>query len=1158
MALPSAPERYYGVRPAILDPCAGEGEALCGLVEAWENESPGWRWDVHGYELEATRAKTLGERLGTGSYKPAQADAFCLEWRGKATVVYANAPYDTHPVHGRLEHAFLLRFTDALHAGNGYLLFLIPAYALAASASHLSEQFGDIRCYRLPEPEFLVYKQVLVVARRLEEPLPPNDTAELIRAWASDPSLLPELEERCSSPLVMRFASHYGFDATVREVDVAAAAAGFAAWEGTPAAVEQSIDGILGVRVDTILPVKPAHIALALAAGHFNGHELAPNDPDLHPPILAKGVFRREDVVVDEKRDKEGETTAYVKVERPRLDLSILDLETYRYHRLEAGVTPSRSRNLADWTAADVMQNYDGGLAELLRKQFPPLHDPTNPDHTIALPALARAPFRSQSHAIQAALKMLALGQQPIFDAEVGTGKSTMTVYIAMALSPAWHAQTSAELARLGFGKVPLVKKTLIVCPPHLVATWEKEIRASVPDARIVEVRGMRDLERDGEWYILSRETAKLGPSIVGIAGRCPGCGAPVKDSAEVNATKRLRCQDRHRAPSRARDPKTGRVRNRLAQMAETLAAALRPVRGGAEVVRACLPRRLASWTTKHDGEIRKELAVDVLGELLQLLSVPLNERGMSEWELAECIENMALGLGVAAEIADAVEERKAGLGYAAEATLRTLRTEPAEDEAPEDRLLTVVEKLRALGKWRKSGPCGEPLFGCKPPRRYPLARYILRRCRGMFSLAVLDEGHEFQHGGSAQSKAAARVTALPGVPTMLLSGSLCNGYASSVFNSLWMLSERFRREFEREEKARFSRMYGYQKVLVDAEKEERKVDARFGSQSDRELEGRTVIGEAAGATPALILRHLLGACVVLHKADLEQDLPPMTETPVALEPETPDDEAMLAEYKRLQETLIKQIAADRFEPELAGRLLGALVDLMSYPDRCTDDLPPYEITYPESCGGGSIAVAKMFPRSWRTRKERYLLATLRERLRRGERCIVFVTHTQTGLAERVLRLIRNDITLDAAYMDVKKVGTKKRSAWIEEQVRKGTRVLVCNPTSVKTGLNGLVAFSTAIWQEIDYSAQTWRQANGRLHRPGQEHDVTILLPYHAGTAQEIAVELVAAKVGASEQVDGLSLESALSAAGASSDDGAAAALAIGEQVYRKLAGTRA
>jgi hypothetical protein len=71
------------------------------------------------------------------------------------------------------------------------------------------------------------------------------------------------------------------------------------------------------------------------------------------------------------------------------------------------------------------------------------------------------------------------------------------------------------------------------------------------------------------------------------------------------------------------------------------------------------------------------------------------------------------------------------------------------------------------------------------------------------------------------------------------------------------------------------------------------------------------------------------------------------------------------------------------------------------------------------------------------------------------------------------------------------------------------------------------------------------------VDRIGQTQDVLIEIPFYANTPQKTALDLVAAKVSASEQVDGLSIESALeSVAAGDDDDGIRAAMSMGQALY--------
>ncbi len=121
--------------------------------------------------------------------------------------------------------------------------------------------------------------------------------------------------------------------------------------------------------------------------------------------------------------------------------------------------------------------------------------------------------------------------------------------------------------------------------------------------------------------------------------------------------------------------------------------------------------------------------------------------------------------------------------------------------------------------------------------------------------------------------------------------------------------------------------------------------------------------------------------------------------------------------------------------------------------------------------------------------------------------------------------------------------------------IAKKKKVLICNPKAVETGLNNLTYFSTGIWvQNPNANAIMLQQANGRLHRPGQKSDeVRVFLPYYADTTQEAQFTLLAHKIAASQQTDGLDVTNALVAAGAGIDDDAIDAMALGQAIYNMM-----
>jgi uncharacterized methyltransferase DUF6094 len=744
----------------LLDPCAGDGAAIRTLRQLWMGQSHrssagngGYtRMSIHACELEAGRAATLKASLDSLGDVAYHGDAFRLcptdPAACRATVLYLNPPYDHDPDFRRLENRFLCRFAQHLHPGAGILFYLVPHHALEPSAEFLARHFLDIRAFRLPEPEFSAFRQVLLVARRARRPLASPAFAPTILRWAQDADSLPILPERCPEPYVVAHDDEAPFALAyeLAPYDLAAALESFAPWRDLPAlGTDLSARDLLGAKYETAMPPKPVHIALALSSGVFNGHRLEPNEPR-HPPLLAKGVFERELVPVSERFDREGDLVASVEVERPRLALTVLRLDDYAFHRLQPGTVPHGGDEVARWNAADLITNYDRSLATLLAQQFPALHDPRRAEHRMTLPRLARRPFRAQADAVQAALKLLARGINPFLVAEVGTGKSTMALTIAAALLPEHHATTMGELRRLGLpDRVPQVERILIICPPHLLKSWSDQAAAVLPELAVQVVETPDDLRRPAQVFILSREAAKLGHGYQGIEGRCPRCGARLATDAATNAARRLRCGAVPRRPL-----------DRAARLAGMLALLLAPACPDSALIEELVTAEpLKARLTGPGRPLATARLVDFHDRFLDEIEALLRSGDEEDEAILLPLTKQLLRFDAAL-----------GTGSRALARLRRLVRGPRpstwgphswfrsviaslEERAvafplgePERtrELLAVLEVLQSVAVWEEGRPCGEPLYQAVPrPRRYPLAQLIRRRHARDFQLLIAD-----------------------------------------------------------------------------------------------------------------------------------------------------------------------------------------------------------------------------------------------------------------------------------------------------------------------------------------------------------------------------------------------------------------------------------
>jgi hypothetical protein len=1191
------PKGDYGrsVRVNVVDPCAGDGAAAFGVAQAIG--AKGGDASVYAVELEHTRHAALQERARKAGWRDGDnalhGDAFLVDVRkaeNGAHLLYLNPPYDLDPVHARLEERFLSRFTSLLDKDGGLLVFVVPHYALAASAATLALEYDvvseadGIGCYRFPDPEWSAFKQVVLFARKVPARLEPDPAiVAQVERWASSVADCPVLGDTTAPETIdvlgESWASHMTWK--LEQFDVAGVLARVRPWTsrarpGTPGALVPHVLSELPVRdlsfrsYPLATPPRPAHIAAGIASGLFNGRRVsAPGKPDL----LVKGVFDKEYKTIEEKKNKDGETTGVVQIQQPKLVTTVLDLSTSTYSTLDAvGLTT-------------LLDDYGSALMGVMREQCPVLYDPQRDADAVSLAPVARNLYAAQAHAARALVALLTRGDRcAILLGEIGSGKTGT-------------ALTAAKTATPG-------ARVLVLCPPHLLTSWKNEAKTVVPEAPVCVLESVQDVDDFAAApvpagsiaiAVLSRETAKLGHGVAGVgSGACPGCGAPLPPVPVGDlARKRLRCSARARTPA-----------NWAARAAEQLALRLAPSAPKNDRVvslhgsRRHLGRVLRAWTARAEAgaaptwpgfdqrwtsRIVKKLVAHVLagathddpalGALGHLATT------LTPAELRKLLSRLAGGeaWGVQADVRRALalflppndpEQVSAWAGqsmYSPSLETVLARLQDPEEGGFPTRLgrlspkgvdghapgssgaaTQVLVALCAAGKWSAEPECGTPLFQAIPePRRVPLATYIARRHPRAFGLLILDEGHEYATDGSAQERAAHRLTGL-GLPTILATGSIMNGYAASLFTNMWALSADFRHEFARDEGSRFVDRYGYRKrILSEKDKQTGKIVA-FGSMTDRVERTERAAGDAPGVLPLFLFRHLLSISVTLHKTDLALDLPPCRQIRHDIEP----GEELGQEYRQLLAALKRQIKADQFKEDRSGKLFGQLSELPSYLDRAFRD---YEVRYPESVDGGAV-IARADAITGMSAKEEWLLETLRAELAEGRNCMVFCWHID--VLPRLQRLIQSELGEEAPILLADKVATGKRQDWIDAKIVKPRRrVMLANPVCIQTGLNNLVWFATEIWIENPACNPTiFRQAVGRIDRIGQRAGETrVHLPVYAGTLQASMLDLLLRKVAVATSADGLDPESALAAAGAGEQDGFLAGLSLGKALWEMM-----
>ncbi len=142
----------------------------------------------------------------------------------------------------------------------------------------------------------------------------------------------------------------------------------------------------------------------------------------------------------------------------------------------------------------EFIDTYKEAIAQRVVESYPPLYRPSENGGT--LPRLLRSPLGAQGDAIRGAALSLEAHRGTTVVGEMGTGKT----FIGAA---------AAHMA--GFQRI------LVLCPPHLVPKWKREVEKTVPGARAAIVTSITDLEQlrfsigSGPLFaVMSRERAKL------------------------------------------------------------------------------------------------------------------------------------------------------------------------------------------------------------------------------------------------------------------------------------------------------------------------------------------------------------------------------------------------------------------------------------------------------------------------------------------------------------------------------------------------------------------------------------------------------------------------------------------------------------------------
>ncbi|MCX8967317.1 DEAD/DEAH box helicase [Erwinia psidii] len=703
------------------------------------------------------------------------------------------------------------------------------------------------------------------------------------------------------------------------------------------------------------------------------------------------------------------------------------------------------------------IDEFGDSLLDSLNRSHPPVYDGT-PDikRQAIMDALQRKPFPAQADVVQAVAKLLIDCNEhaAIINGEMGCGKTLLAI------------ATAAVLYHEGY------RRTLVLSPPHLVYKWRREIQTTVKNARVwvlngpdtliklMTLREQLHLPATGpEFFILGRVRMRMGwhwkPA---FAVRRQG---DFSFGVCPDCGKRITDADDH-----------------------WLSASLLQQE---EKPRKCAHCGTPLWTLMRPNQLSDDLQSQMVSKALKRIPT----------------------------VGDATARKlKTTFGDAFLASM--LGDNLYEFINLMDNKGELVFSDRQASRMERAMANMEFGFG---EGNYQASEFIKRYLpKNTFDLMVVDEGHEYKGGSSAQGQAMG-VLASHARKVLLLTGTLMGGYGDDLFFLLFrILTKRMLEEGYRPGRngslnaaaMQFMRDHGVLKEVLSE-----------NSDAHKTAKGKKTavrVSKAPGFGPKGVLRCLLPYTVFLKLNDLGSGvLPPYREEfrEVEMAPEQHDA------YQVLSGTLTAtlQQALRKRDTTLLGVVLNVL---LAWPECC---FRPETVKHPRTRDLLAF-VPSLFEDGQATPKEQALIDLCRQEKAAGRKVLAYSTYSGTRDTTSRLKALLTEAGLKTAVLRAT-VSPEQREDWVAEQVDRGIEVIVTNPELVKTGLD-LLEFPTIVFLQTGFNVYTLLQAARRSWRIGQKHPVRVIFLGYAGSSQMTCLDLMARKIAVVQSTAGDVPESGL------------------------------
>lgn len=410
-------------------------------------------------------------------------------------------------------------------------------------------------------------------------------------------------------------------------------------------------------------------------------------------------------------------------------------------------------------------------------------------------------------------------------------------------------------------------------------------------------------------------------------------------------------------------------------------------------------------------------------------------------------------------------------------------------------------------------------------PRKFAPSIYIKKYLKGFFDFCVLDEAHKYENGGTAQSIAAHALMKVSDF-TLCLTGTITNGKADSLFYLLYMLDPRRmnKRGYGYKDVMDFSRKYGAIETIYElkggAPTDDDEVTFKSASR------GRVLVPPRVkpGISPLLFTDFLLDKAVFLDLSDLSNYLPALKEQVVLCD--MPDD-AMLAYGKTI----------DALKEEARGKggraVLSSMLQFgLAYPDKPYGFKPIMHPFYEDTliC---NVPSCDNYKEGALLPKEEKLVELVKSEISQNRNVFVYCAYTgseELNVTNRLKEIVETRCNLggQVLIMQASSPQATKREEFIKKKASEGIRVFICNMKLVETGLDFCFKYEgtdynypTIIFYQLTYELAVMWQASRRHYRLNQKEECHTYYLAYANTLQHAAVQIMAEKQVAASAIQG-------------------------------------